>query len=310
MSPCAATSTPRLLSQLWQYLELPGRPGPPSHRVDCEARILIDSAGVEVLARVARPGPAARAASWCLPVDEPGPGRAVGVGQPGRGLPASSLGRRRPGLPHRAVTGVDGYGRHGAQQRPDSFLAADHQSRSDAMRQRWKRMTRGVDPAWPVSVARPGCCLTSRSRPSTLEVERLARVMVEGLIERLAAEPAVPAISLLDNLADQLQQAANLRRLNVRRRMPRSGRPASSPATPRRAAPRTASGATPQPVKVDQREHCGSSDHRAALPGLPSGAQPTLNGVSFARACLLFHPPRPSHGAGKLLCRASVSPQL
>ena len=71
------------------------------------------------------------------------------------------------------------------------------------------------------------------------EVERLARVMVDGLIERLAAEPAVPATSLLDNLAEQLQQAANLRRLNVRRRLPGS---ASTPATPRRAAPRAASG--------------------------------------------------------------------
>jgi hypothetical protein len=80
------------------------------------------------------------------------------------------------------------------------------------------------------------------------EVERLARVMVEGLIERLAAEPAVPAISLLDNLADQLQQAANLRRLNVRRRMPGSASAASSPATPRRAAPRTASGGQPPPA--------------------------------------------------------------
>jgi hypothetical protein len=68
------------------------------------------------------------------------------------------------------------------------------------------------------------------------EVERLAHVMVDGLIERLAAEPAVPATSLLDNLADQLQQAANLRRLNVRRRLPGSAAP-SSPATPRRAAP-------------------------------------------------------------------------
>jgi hypothetical protein len=34
------------------------------------------------------------------------------------------------------------------------------------------------------------------------EVERLAHVMVDGLIERLAAEPAVPATSLLDNLAE------------------------------------------------------------------------------------------------------------
>jgi hypothetical protein len=77
------------------------------------------------------------------------------------------------------------------------------------------------------------------------EVERLARVMVDGLIERLAAEPAIPATSLLDNLAEQLQQAANLRRLNVRRRMPGSTSAGSSPATPRRAAPRTAPGGQP-----------------------------------------------------------------
>jgi hypothetical protein len=70
------------------------------------------------------------------------------------------------------------------------------------------------------------------------EVERLACVMVDGSIARLAAEPAVPAISLLDNLAEQLQQAANLRRLNVRRRRPGSASAASSPATPRRAARR------------------------------------------------------------------------
>src|SRR5215207_8976912 len=74
------------------------------------------------------------------------------------------------------------------------------------------------------------------------EVERLVHVMVDGLIERLAAEPAVPATSLLDNLAEQLQQAANLRRLNVRRRLPGSASAISSPATPRRAAPRTAPG--------------------------------------------------------------------
>ena len=77
------------------------------------------------------------------------------------------------------------------------------------------------------------------------EVERLAHVMVDGLIERLAAEPAVPATSLLDNLAEQLQQAANLRRLNVRRRLPGSGSASSWPATPRRAAPRTAAGGHP-----------------------------------------------------------------
>ena len=68
------------------------------------------------------------------------------------------------------------------------------------------------------------------------EVERLAHVMVDGLIARLAAEPAVPATSLLDNLADQLQQAATLRRLNVVRRTPGSAA-APSPATPRRGAP-------------------------------------------------------------------------
>jgi hypothetical protein len=66
--------------------------------------------------------------------------------------------------------------------------------------------------------------------------------MVDGLIERLAAEPAVPATSLLDILAEQLQQAASLRRLNVMRRMPGSASAAWSPATPRRAAPRPASG--------------------------------------------------------------------
>src|SRR5919107_5835770 len=77
------------------------------------------------------------------------------------------------------------------------------------------------------------------------EVERLAHVMVNGLIERLAAEPAVPATSLLDNLAEQLQQAANLRRLNVRRRLPGSASASSSPATPRRAAPSTALGGQP-----------------------------------------------------------------
>ena len=47
------------------------------------------------------------------------------------------------------------------------------------------------------------------------EVERLVHVVVDGVIARLAAEPSVPAISLLDNLAGQLQQAANLRRLGV-----------------------------------------------------------------------------------------------
>jgi hypothetical protein len=68
------------------------------------------------------------------------------------------------------------------------------------------------------------------------EVERLAHVMVDGLIARLVAEPVVPATSLLDNLADQLHQAARLRRFNVVRRIPGSASAASSPATPRRAA--------------------------------------------------------------------------
>ena len=73
------------------------------------------------------------------------------------------------------------------------------------------------------------------------EVERLAHVMVDGLIERLAAEPAVPATSLLDNRAEQLQQAASLRRLNVMRRSPGPASAAESPATPRRPGPPVAS---------------------------------------------------------------------
>ena len=52
------------------------------------------------------------------------------------------------------------------------------------------------------------------------EVERLAHVVVEGLIARLALEPAVPASSLLDSLAGQLEQAAALHRLGVVRRTP------------------------------------------------------------------------------------------
>jgi hypothetical protein len=73
------------------------------------------------------------------------------------------------------------------------------------------------------------------------EVERLAHVVVDGLIERLAAEPAVPATSLLENLAEQLQQAASLRRLNVMRRMPGSASAGWSPATPRRPGHRPVS---------------------------------------------------------------------
>lgn len=67
------------------------------------------------------------------------------------------------------------------------------------------------------------------------ELDRLAHMVVDGLIARLAAEPAVPATSLLDNLADQLQQAATLRRLNVVRRVPASGSATPQAATPRRA---------------------------------------------------------------------------
>ena len=51
------------------------------------------------------------------------------------------------------------------------------------------------------------------------EVERLAHVVVDGLIARLALEPAVPASSLLDSLAGQLEQAAALHRLGVVRRV-------------------------------------------------------------------------------------------
>ena len=53
------------------------------------------------------------------------------------------------------------------------------------------------------------------------EVERLAHVVVDGLIARLAQEQAVPASSLLDNLAGQLEQAAALHRLGLVRRTPR-----------------------------------------------------------------------------------------
>ena len=61
------------------------------------------------------------------------------------------------------------------------------------------------------------------------EVERLAHVVVDGLIARLALEPAVPASSLLENLAAQLEQAAALHRLGLVRRTPSQQR--SSPQT-------------------------------------------------------------------------------
>ena len=66
------------------------------------------------------------------------------------------------------------------------------------------------------------------------EVERLAHVMVDRLIARLAAEPVVPATSLLDNLADQLQQAATLRAVSTSCGASRVGVDAPWPATPRR----------------------------------------------------------------------------
>jgi hypothetical protein len=65
------------------------------------------------------------------------------------------------------------------------------------------------------------------------EIERLAHMLVDGLIEKLSAEPAAPAASLLDNLAGQIQQAAALHRLGVVRRTT-DGAPGQA-ATPRRA---------------------------------------------------------------------------
>jgi hypothetical protein len=104
-----------------------------------------------------------------------------------------------------------------------------------------RQTARGVDPSMARLGGTPRRLSDQPVATVDPEVERLAHVMVDGLIERLAAEPAVPATSLLDNLAEQLQQAANLRRLNVKRRMPGSASAISSPATPRRA-PRTALG--------------------------------------------------------------------
>jgi len=52
------------------------------------------------------------------------------------------------------------------------------------------------------------------------EVERLAHAVVDGLIAKLALEPAVPASSLLDSLAGQLEQDAALHRLGLVRRTP------------------------------------------------------------------------------------------
>jgi hypothetical protein len=59
------------------------------------------------------------------------------------------------------------------------------------------------------------------------EVERLAHVVVDGLIARLAQEPSVPASSLLDKLAGQLEQAAALHRLGLVPRTPNQQRSSS-----------------------------------------------------------------------------------
>jgi hypothetical protein len=95
---------------------------------------------------------------------------------------------------------------------------------------------RGVDPSMAYFRGTPRMLPDQVVPTVDTEVERLAHLMVDGLIARLAAEPVVPATSLLDNLADQLQQAARLRRFNVVRHIPGSASAASSPVTPRRAA--------------------------------------------------------------------------
>jgi hypothetical protein len=78
------------------------------------------------------------------------------------------------------------------------------------------------------------------------KVERLAHTVVDGLIARLAVEPATPATSLLENLADQLQQAATLRRLGVVRRTPTAE-----------------TAATPSPVQGSQRASRERPHHSA-----------------------------------------------
>ena len=95
---------------------------------------------------------------------------------------------------------------------------------------------RGVDPGMAYLRGTPRMLPDQPVPTIDPEVERLAHVMVDGLIARLAAEPVAPATSLLDNLADQLQQAARMRRFNFVRRTPASASADSWPATPRRAA--------------------------------------------------------------------------
>ena len=72
---------------------------------------------------------------------------------------------------------------------------------------------RGVDPGMAYLRGTPRMLPDQPVPTIDPEVERLAHVMVDGLIARLAAEPVVPATSLLDNLADQLQQANALLRI-------------------------------------------------------------------------------------------------
>jgi hypothetical protein len=111
-----------------------------------------------------------------------------------------------------------------------SHLALDRDASTSAERHR------GVDPGMDYLRGTPRMLPDQPVPTVDPEVERLAHVMVDGLIARLAAEPVVPATSLLENLADQLQQAATLRRFNVVRRIPGSASAASWLATPRRAA--------------------------------------------------------------------------
>ena len=111
-----------------------------------------------------------------------------------------------------------------------SHLALDRDASTSVERHR------GVDPGMAYLRGTPRMLPDQPVPTIDPEVERLAHVMVDGLIARLATEPVVPATSLLDNLADQLQQAATLRRLNVVRRTPESASAAAWPATPRRAA--------------------------------------------------------------------------
>jgi anti-sigma B factor antagonist len=254
--------------QLWQYLSYLVGQGHHHIVLDLGGMVLIDSAGVEVLARVSawtrRKGgelvlrsvnlrftgaiPRPPATSRLLRSGERRAGHhacrqghvaraATAAAGPSPPRPRRS---RCDDLAHPTPRGWN------AWRSDTAVVGAQRPGRSTCDAPRLKQPARGVDP----SMARlDGTPRTLPDQPVATvdpEVERLARVMVDGLIERLAAEPAVPAASLLDNLAEQLQQAANLRRLNVRRRLPGSTSAGSSPATPRRAAPRTAPGGSPQ----------------------------------------------------------------